>query len=116
MPYKNHQCPISNNHPSTPFQFKKFSERIQEIDIRRGVLYYIDHVGEDEPTEDESYFYLALQKWQVLNLTDEFERFHRGVRGIVTLPQVLLKKEFIFEHLFECLQSATKLSLQALLE
>lgn len=52
----------------------------------------------------------------MLNLTEEFEKFYKPVRDIVTLPQVLLKKEFIFEHLFECLQSATKLSLQALLE
>lgn len=59
---------------------------------------------------------MALQKWLVLNLTEEFEKFYKPVRDIVTLPQVLLKKEFIFEHLFECLQSATKLSLQALLE
>lgn len=79
-------------------------------------MYHVDCGTEYEPTEDESYFQLALQKWKLLNQTVEFDEFYKEVRDIVTLPQVLLKKEFIFEHLFVCLQTATKLSLQPLLE
>ncbi|XP_055540355.1 small subunit processome component 20 homolog isoform X3 [Wyeomyia smithii] len=97
------------------FQFKSFRERIAEIDIRRTTLYHISH--ENELLEgDQSNFHEAVQKWSVLNMSEEFQQFIIPIRSVVTLPQLLHKKVFIFEHLSDCLKNASNLSLQALLE
>ncbi|XP_065094085.1 small subunit processome component 20 homolog isoform X3 [Ochlerotatus camptorhynchus] len=97
------------------FQFKSFHERISEVDVRQSVLYYVKHENE-ELEEHQSYFHQTIQKWSVLNLSDEYQRFHAPVRGIVTLSQLLHKKDFVIERLLTSLDSATELSLQALLE
>lgn len=98
-------------------QFKKFSERISEVDLRSSALYRIEHVNEI-PDEDQSYFYQTHQKWIVLNLTEEFTAFEKQLRGVVTttLPQLLHHKEKVIKALLERLDNATTLSLQPLLE
>lgn len=52
----------------------------------------------------------------VLNLTEEYNAFQKDIRGIVTLPQLVLKKEFVINKLNDALEKATVLSLQPLLE
>lgn len=97
------------------FQFKSFHERISEVDVRQSVLYHVNHENE-ELNEHQSFFHQTMQKWSVLNLSEEYNRFQSPLRGIVTLSQLLHKKDFVFEHLLVSLDSATELSLQALLE
>ncbi|XP_055709541.1 small subunit processome component 20 homolog [Phlebotomus papatasi] len=98
------------------FKHKTFGERVAEIDVRKAILYHIDFRFDEDLDENESYFASAVTKWRALNLTDEYEEFHRGVREILTLPQLLHKKDFVIQHLLNCLAKATQLSLQPLLE
>lgn len=98
------------------FQFKSFSERVDQIDVRHNALYHIQHVNEEQPEENETHFRQAYGKWIVLNLSDEYNVFQRQIRDIVTLPQLLHKKDFIVELLLKSLATATTLSLQPLLE
>ncbi|XP_055858759.1 small subunit processome component 20 homolog [Episyrphus balteatus] len=98
------------------FRFKSFADRVTEIDIRRSALYYIGHANEELPEDDETYFHQTIKKWSVLNLTDEYNQFSKKCNGIVTLPQLLHKKDFVVDHLLEKLSTATNLSLQPLLE
>lgn len=98
------------------FQFKTFADRISEVDIRRSALYYVEHENE-ALDENQSCFHQTIQKWSALNLTEEYQqRFQAPVRGLITLPQLLHRKEFVLEHLLQCLDCATSHSLQALLE
>lgn len=98
------------------FQFKTFAERISEVDIRGSALYYVEHENE-ALDENQSCFHQTIQKWSSLNLTEEYQqRFQAPVRGLITLPQLLHRKEFVLEHVLQCLDNATNHSLQALLE
>lgn len=97
------------------FQFKSFGERVQNVDLRKSALYHIEHVNET-PDENKSYFFQAVEKWSVLNLSDEYNLFQSKVRGVITLPQVLHQKERLVKLLLERLDEATILSLQPLLE
>lgn len=97
------------------FRFKSFREHISEVDVRRSVLYNVKHENE-ELNEHQTYFHQTMQKWSVLNLSDEYIKFQVPLRGIVTLSQLVHKKDFVLEHLLISLDNATELSLQALLE
>lgn len=98
-------------------QFKNFSERISEVDLRLLAFYKIEHVNEI-PDENTSYFYQCLEKWSVLNLTEEYGEFEKLLKTVqtATLPQVLHHKDKIIEILLKKLEEATTLSLQPLLE
>ncbi|KAH8269515.1 hypothetical protein KR018_004754 [Drosophila ironensis] len=103
------------------FRFKSFGERVDEIDLRHSALYRIGHRNEELEEADgegvgETYFQQTLQKWNVLNLTEEYHAFSKRCRRIVTLPQLLLQKEFVVDLLLEHLATATNLSQQPLLE
>lgn len=99
------------------FKFKTFGDRINEIDLRRSALYRIRH--ENENTVDDTpdtEFHQTYVKWIVLNLTDEYNGFQKEIRNIVTLPQLLLKKDYVINRLLDALEKATVLSMQPLLE
>lgn len=96
-------------------QFKSFHDRVAEVDVRRSALYYVEHENE-ELDEQQCFFQQTIQKWSALNLSEEYQQFQARLRGIVTLPQLLHKKDFVLEHLLRSLDNATELSLQALLE
>ncbi|XP_011180810.2 small subunit processome component 20 homolog [Zeugodacus cucurbitae] len=99
------------------FRYKSFADRVNEIDIRRLALYRIGHENEELPEEEnETSFHQTLKKWIVLNLTDEFGQFSRRCLKVVTLPQLVHKKDFVIDLLLERLSTATTLSLQPLLE
>lgn len=98
-------------------QFKSFADRLNEIDVRRNALYHIRHVNEEVDTEaNETEFHQTYCKWVVLNLTEEYNAFQKEIRNIVTLPQLIHKKDLVVERLLNALQKGTTLSLQALLE
>lgn len=99
------------------FQFKTFGERINDIDLRRSALYRIRHENEN-PEDDapDTEFHQTYVKWIVLNLTEEYNAFQKQIRGVVTLPQLLLKKDFVINALIEAMEKATVLSMQPLLE
>ncbi|XP_068147999.1 small subunit processome component 20 homolog [Drosophila tropicalis] len=99
------------------FRFKSFGDRVNEIDLRRLALYHIGHRNEElDEAETETYFQQTLQKWNVLNLTEEYNYFSKRCRKIVTLPQLLHQKDFVIDLLLERLATATNLSQQPLLE
>lgn len=98
------------------FQFKSFADRINEIDLRRTALYHIRHENEETTDEQATEFHQTYCKWIVLNLTEEYAEFHKKIRNIVTLEQLIWKKDFVIEHLINSIEKATLLSLQPLLE
>lgn len=99
------------------FQFKSFAERINEIDIRRNALYHIGHANEQHVADaNETEFHQTYCKWIVLNLSEEYNAFQKQIRNIVTLPQLIHKKDFVVELLLKSLKKGTTLSVQALLE
>ncbi|XP_066592766.1 small subunit processome component 20 homolog [Prorops nasuta] len=97
------------------FQFKPFSERINEIDV--DVFHRVTHRNEDfENDEVETYFYQTLKKWNVLNLTQGYCDFKKKVHTIVTLPQLLNQKQYVVDMLKEYLKMKNTLFLQPILE
>ncbi|XP_052840785.1 LOW QUALITY PROTEIN: small subunit processome component 20 homolog [Drosophila gunungcola] len=99
------------------FRFKSFGDRVNEIDLRHLALYHIGHRNEElDEEENATYFQQTIQKWNVLNLTEEYNHFSKRCRKIVTLPQLLHQKDFVVDLLLERLATATNLSQQPLLE
>ncbi|KYN12679.1 Small subunit processome component 20 like protein [Trachymyrmex cornetzi] len=96
------------------FRFKPFSERITEIDV--DVFHRVAHRNEDEAEEIETYFHETLLKWNVLNLTDGYTAFRKEVRDIITLPQLLHKKQHVIDTLMLYLRKRDPLFLQPILE
>lgn len=97
------------------FQFIPFSERVSNIDV--DIFHRVAHEYETE-TEDECYFYQCIQKWNVLNLTEGYNAFKKEVQAytIVTLPQLIHKKDHVTEVLIKHLKLKDVLYLQPLLE
>ncbi|KYM75651.1 Small subunit processome component 20 like protein [Atta colombica] len=96
------------------FRFKPFSERITEIDV--DVFHRVTHRNEDETEEIETYFHETLLKWNVLNLTDGYTAFRKEVQDIITLPQLLHKKQHVIDTLMLYLRKQDPLFLQPILE
>ncbi|XP_034830550.1 small subunit processome component 20 homolog [Maniola hyperantus] len=107
--------PVKHKTTNT-FRFVSFAERINAIDIRHAALYHIEHVYANQPNENESHFHLALQKWHGLNLTENFKKFKKEVYGIVTVPQLIHKKDEVLQLLEKYLKLEDQLCLQPLLE
>ncbi|XP_035727395.1 small subunit processome component 20 homolog isoform X1 [Vespa mandarinia] len=105
--------PIRHKEKNT-FQFKSFSERINDIDI--DVFHRVAHKNEENNEEVETYFHETLQKWNFLNLTEGYCTFKRQVRDIVTLPQLLNKKQHVMDLLLEYIKKQDVLFLQPILE
>lgn len=87
------------------------------MDLRRTALYRIRHENEtiDEETKTTE-FHQNYCKWVVQNLTEEYNAFQKQIRGVITLPQLLLKKDFVIDALVDALGKSTVLSQQPLLE
>ncbi|XP_050316163.1 small subunit processome component 20 homolog [Anthonomus grandis grandis] len=98
------------------FKFQPFSERVANIDIN--IFHKVGHEYETQTEEGESYFYQAIQKWNVLNLTEGYEKFKKEIKAdnYITLPQVLLGKEHIIHVLLNYLNERNPLYLQPILE
>lgn len=90
---------------------------MNEINIRKYALYHIDHQNEElDQDSGDTFFIQTVHKWNVLNLTDEYNDFSKKVKSINNLAQLLHKKDFVIELLLEHISAATNLSLQPLLE
>ncbi|KAG7189774.1 hypothetical protein KM043_017437 [Ampulex compressa] len=96
------------------FQFKPFSERISEIDV--DVFHRVAHRNEENDEEIETHFHQTLEKWNYLNLTEGYCSFKKKVRDVVTLPQLLNKKQFVIDTLIEYLRKKDVLFVQPILE
>lgn len=59
---------------------------------------------------------MAIQKWHGLNLTENFKKFKKEVYGIVTVPQLIHKKDEVVALLEKYLKLEDQLCLQPLLE
>ncbi|XP_028163642.1 small subunit processome component 20 homolog [Ostrinia furnacalis] len=107
--------PVKHKTTNT-FRFVPFAERINSIDIRHAALYHIEHAYTQHPDENDTHFHLAIQKWYALNLTENFKKFRKEVFGIITVPQLVHKKEEVFDILERYLNLEDQLCLQPLLE
>ncbi|XP_072931772.1 small subunit processome component 20 homolog [Epargyreus clarus] len=107
--------PVKHKTTNT-FRFVPFAERINSIDIRHAALYHIEHAYSSQPEENQTHFTLAVQKWHGLNLTENFKKFKKEVFGIVTVPQLIHKKDEVIEILDRYLKLEDQLCLQPLLE
>ncbi|KAJ8922427.1 hypothetical protein NQ315_004373 [Exocentrus adspersus] len=98
------------------FKFIPFSERITNIDV--DIFHKVGHEYETQTEESQSYFYQAIDKWNVLNLSEGYESFRKEIRAgnYITLPQVLYSKDHIVEVLIKHLKLKNPLCLQPLLE
>ena len=86
-----------------------------EIDV--DVFHRVAHRYEENNCEEiETHFHETLQKWNVLNLTDGYVAFKKQVRDIVTLPQLIHKKQYVIDTLMEYLKKRDPLFLQPILE
>ncbi|XP_043248533.1 small subunit processome component 20 homolog [Colletes gigas] len=99
---------------SNTFQFKSFSERVNDIDV--DVFHRVAHRNEENDEEVETYFHQTLKKWNFLNLTEGYCSFKKKVRDIVTLPQLINQKQFVIDMLIEYLEKKDVLFLQPILE
>nr|CAD7588810.1 unnamed protein product [Timema genevievae] len=100
---------------ATDNKFQTFSERIGNINI--DVFHRVGHKYEEEDSEDQgTFFHQCLQKWSVLNLTESFDNFRRGLPSAQTLPQLLNQKDEVFAALMKHIEMKNPLSLQPLLE
>ncbi|XP_041978665.1 small subunit processome component 20 homolog [Aricia agestis] len=107
--------PVKHKTTNT-FRFIPFAERINSIDIRHAALYHIEHAYTTHPGENETHFHLAVQKWHALNLTENFKKFKKEVFGVVTVAQLIHKKDEVLEILEKYLNLEDQLCLQPLLE
>ncbi|GLV33838.1 uncharacterized protein CBL_11277 [Carabus blaptoides fortunei] len=106
--------PIRHKDENT-FKFRPFAERIADINV--DIFHRVAHPNEEEESDElECFFHQAIQKWNVLNLTESYEAFRKEVYGVITLPQLLHKKEHIVDVLLKHLKLRNPLSLQPLLE
>lgn len=79
-------------------------------------MYHIRHENEEIDDVQTTEFHQTYCKWIVLNLTEEYATFHKKVRDVITLEQLIWKKDFVIDHLIKSIENATVLSLQPLLE
>ncbi|XP_068632256.1 small subunit processome component 20 homolog [Battus philenor] len=107
--------PVKHKTTNT-FRFIPFAERINSIDIRHAALYHIEHAYASHPEENETHFHLAIQKWHVLNLTENFKKFKKEVFGVVTIEQLVHKKQEVLDTVEKYLKLEDQLCLQPLLE
>ncbi|XP_057326946.1 small subunit processome component 20 homolog [Microplitis mediator] len=102
---------------SNRFKFKRFGDRISEIDI--DVFHRIVHKNEESSDDEEelvTIFHKTLVKWNVLNLTEGYTNFRKEVKHIVTLPQLLHHKHQVMESLKKYLKMKDVAFLQPVLE
>lgn len=81
------------------------------------VFHKVGHEYESQE-ESESYFHQTVEKWNMLNLTEGYEKFKKEIKlnDNITLPQVLLSKDNLIQHVIKHLKFKNTLCLQPLLE
>ncbi|KAJ8865827.1 hypothetical protein PR048_033349 [Dryococelus australis] len=95
--------------------FQPFSERISNINI--DVFHRVGHKYEEASEEEEgTYVHRCLQKWNVLNLSESYEELRKGFPFVLTLPQLLNKKDEVLALLLKFARLQNPLSLQPVLD
>lgn len=76
------------------------------------------HENETQLEENECLFYQAIEKWDVLNLTEYYNAFRKEVNAnnLITLPQLIHNKDNVVQILLKHLRNKNVLCLQPLLE
>ncbi|XP_046389961.1 small subunit processome component 20 homolog [Ischnura elegans] len=109
--------PIRHKESNT-FRFLPFAERIAAIDV--DVFHHVDRRrGVEDEGENQTFLYLALEKWNVLNCTDSYSEFRRNfisIEDVETLPQLVLNSRVAAVTLLKSLRNSNYLSLQPVLE
>ena len=82
------------------------------------IFHRVCHENEIQSDEDGCYFYQAIQKWNVLNLTEGYDSFKKEIKPyrFVTTAQLLQQKDFVLQTLLKHLRYKNPLCLQPLLE
>lgn len=97
------------------FQFQTFSERVAAVDI--DVFHRIRGAFSQSPDEVDTFFHETLEKWNVLNCTESFEKFRKELgTDVQSLALLLVHKERIVEVLIKYLEAKNVCSLQPILE
>ncbi|EFH69737.1 predicted protein [Arabidopsis lyrata subsp. lyrata] len=97
------------------YAFKNFSERINDIDIKKKVFRSLDKV-KAEPCQDSTFFKDCLVELRELNTASDFILFYEEMLPFVqNLELILLQKEFLFSKLVSGLHMKARLSLDAFL-
>ncbi|XP_071445858.1 small subunit processome component 20 homolog [Hetaerina americana] len=103
---------------SNTFRFLPFADRIAAIDV--DVFHHIDRRrGIYDEGKKQTFLYLALEKWSVLNCTDSYAEFRSNFvppEDIETLPQLVLHSKLVATKLLKSLKSSNYLCLQPVLE
>ncbi|XP_031356227.1 small subunit processome component 20 homolog [Photinus pyralis] len=101
---------------SNTFKFQPFAERIANINI--DIFHRIGHENEEPDEEHSCLLYQSIVKWDTLNLSDPYNQFRReiGPHNLITLPQLIHKKDHVAATLLKHLRLKNILSIQALLE
>lgn len=78
----------------------------------------MEHEYETQSEEDECYLFQSIQKWNVLNLSESYDKIRKDIQphNIITLPQLLHRKDEVVEVLLRHLKQKDILCLQSLLE
>ncbi|XP_059468867.1 small subunit processome component 20 homolog [Neocloeon triangulifer] len=95
------------------FRFQSFTERIAclKVDVFHQVQAF-----DTDAEEGETHLQNAIDKWNVQNGTEAFEKCLRQLPDCRSLAQILLNKEKIVQILFEHINQQDPLALQGLLE
>ncbi|KAH6811413.1 hypothetical protein C2S51_025175 [Perilla frutescens var. frutescens] len=94
------------------FRFKKFSQRIKEIDTD----VYQSSSSKAEPSNGSSFFHDCLIECRELNTAEDFISFYEEFFPLVqTLPQIILQKGLIISSLLSRLKMEARLSLEPIL-
>ncbi|OXU31234.1 hypothetical protein TSAR_014768 [Trichomalopsis sarcophagae] len=97
------------------FKFKPFSERVNDIDV--DVFHKVAHRNEVVTAEEtETFFYQCIQKWNFLNLSQSYSNFRKEVADIITLPQLLNRKQHVVDTLLKYLKLKDPLCLQTIFD
>ncbi|XP_034941688.1 small subunit processome component 20 homolog [Chelonus insularis] len=108
--------PVRHKETNT-FKFKRFADRISEIDV--DVFHRVAHRNEENDADEESLesnFYKTLTKWNDLNLTEGYTSFKNEVKHVITLPQLINHKEEVIASLTKYLEMKNVAFLQPILE
>ncbi|KAH6788665.1 hypothetical protein C2S51_003671 [Perilla frutescens var. frutescens] len=94
------------------FRFKKFSQRIKEIDTD----VYQSSSSKAEPSNGSSFFHDCLIEFRELNTAEDFISFYEEFFPLVqTLPQIILQKGLIISSLLSRLKMEARLSREPIL-
>lgn len=83
------------------------------------MFHHVAHQYETQLTDDtKCLFYQAIEKWNVLNLTESYDNFKRDIkpRENITLAQLIYNKQNVVNILLKHIKDGNILCLQPLLE